>query len=93
MSGMPVGFGIVGCGRIAHMYARACQAHPDRIRRTGAHDVDAGRTLAFGQEYGIQAFESLESLLADPGLEAMLEVAETGLALDIESTFGTPPPL
>ena len=70
----PVGFGVVGCGRIAHHYVKACQEHSDGIRIVGAHDLDTERTRAFAQDYGIQGFDSLAALLADPAVEAVVNL-------------------
>jgi len=74
MAGEPVGFGVVGCGRIAHHYVKACLHHPDEVRIVGAHDLDVDRTRTFAAEYSIKAFDSLDKLLADPAVEAVVNL-------------------
>ena len=74
MGSEPVGFGVVGCGRIAHYCVKACLAHSDEVRIVGTHDLDVDRTRTFAAEYNIKAFDSLGALLADPAVEAVVNL-------------------
>lgn len=74
MGSEPVGFGVVGCGRIAHHYVKSCLEHADEVRIVGVYDLDTDRARAFAEEYGITAFSSLDDLLADSTLEAVVNL-------------------
>lgn len=66
------GIGIVGAGTAARPHALALKALSDTIEVRGVYRRDADQRRAFAAEYGFPETESLEQLLADPGLDAVL---------------------
>src|SRR5690242_9831152 len=69
----PLGIGMVGTGNIAGGYARDIPTHPE-IRLIGATDLDVVRAAAFADEHEIEAFDSLEDLLADDRIDIVLNL-------------------
>jgi predicted dehydrogenase len=51
---------------------------PDLVTITGAYDVDPRRTRAFTREFGGKSFATLDSLLADDGVEAIANLTSHG---------------
>jgi predicted dehydrogenase len=68
-----VRLGFVGCGNIAGPYAETLRAYPD-LRLSGCCDLDAGRAEAFAASHGARAYPSLDALLADPGIEIVVNL-------------------
>ena len=71
---LPLGVGIVGCGNIAGPYARTIAGHPDEIRLVAVMDIDPTRATAFAVEHGVRALPSLDALLADPGVDVVVNL-------------------
>jgi predicted dehydrogenase len=65
---------LVGCGNVAHRYARTFPSEP-RLELVGATDVVPGRAAEFVAEFGGKAYESLEQLLADDDVQAVVNLA------------------
>lgn len=70
---MPLKLAIVGCGNIAGPYSKDIQRHPE-LQIVGFYDVDVSRAQAFAAEHGGKAYSSLEALLADPEVEAVVNL-------------------
>jgi len=70
----PVRVAIVGCGNISGGYAQRLGTQPDKIRITGAYDIDHARATAFCERYGGRAYESLDALLADAAVELVVNL-------------------
>lgn len=68
------GIGIVGTGMGATPHALALKALSDTVEVRGVYRRDAAARRAFAAEHGWPEAASLEALLADPGLEALLVV-------------------
>lgn len=66
-------FALVGCGDIARRYARTFADEP-RVELVGATDVLPGRADEFAAEFGGRSFPSLEALLDDPEVEAVVNL-------------------
>lgn len=69
----PLGVGIVGTGNIAGRYAADILTHPE-IRLVAATDLDASRAAAFGVEHDCRVHPTLGALLADPGVDVVLNL-------------------
>ncbi|HPD16557.1 MAG TPA: Gfo/Idh/MocA family oxidoreductase [Planctomycetota bacterium] len=70
----PVGFAFVGCGNIAGPYADSMQKHPDRLAIVGAYDLNTEAARAFASKYACKLYASLDELIADPQVEAGLNL-------------------
>lgn len=101
MTSTTVGWGILGAGRIAHLFARDLATGGHRIAAVGSRD--AARAQAFAAEHGIpNAHAGYQTLVADPEvdivyiatphshhLEPALLAIEAGKHLLIEKAFTT----
>ncbi len=66
---------IVGCGMIAAGgYQPRCQAYPHRIELVGYYDQDAERAAALAERNGGHVYKSLEEVLNDPNVEAIVNL-------------------
>lgn len=78
---MSIGIGIVGCGMIANFHAKAiADAQGAHLVGVTARRPDAAQ--AFAQEYGCQAYATLEKMLADPAIQAVSVCTPSGNHLD-----------
>lgn len=69
----PLRVAVVGCGNIANAYGDALGARRE-IKLLGASDLDASRAQAWTQKHGGRAYASLEEVLADPQVEAVVNL-------------------
>ena len=66
--------GIIGCGKIAAIYAQNLQnRYADRLRLLLCADLDMQRAQAFAGEYGVRAVAT-ETLLASPEIDVVLNL-------------------
>ena len=71
----PVRMVIVGCGMIAeHGYQPRCQAYPHLIDLVGYCDQDSSRSEALAKKSGGKVYESLEEVLNDERVEAIINL-------------------
>ncbi|MEO1529695.1 MAG: Gfo/Idh/MocA family oxidoreductase [Planctomycetota bacterium] len=63
--------GIVGCGKVGGLHARALSELAE-AEFVGVCDVDPDRALRFAERYGVKAFESVESMVRSGGVEAVM---------------------
>ena len=63
-------FGILGCGMIAEIHAKAI-ASVDCAELIGVTDNAADRATFFAEKYGVECYQSYESMLADPRIDAV----------------------
>lgn len=64
-------WGIIGCGGIAHMFARSLRTLENGILLAGA-SRSPGRAEAFAKEHGVErVYTDYESLVADPEVDAI----------------------
>jgi UDP-N-acetyl-2-amino-2-deoxyglucuronate dehydrogenase len=69
---MPLGTGIIGCGKIAETHAGALATLPDS-RFLAVCDVDEERARAFAARYNVpHAYGSVAEMVRTPGLQAVL---------------------
>ena len=73
-----IGFSIIGTGMIADFHANAIRAVPG-ARLVGAYGNIPEQCRAFCEKHSIRAFDSLESLIADPEVHAATVATPSGL--------------
>jgi myo-inositol 2-dehydrogenase/D-chiro-inositol 1-dehydrogenase len=71
-----VAFAVLGCGRIGRMHARNLASHP-RAELVCVYDIAAGAAADTAAELGARAAGSVEAVLADPAVEAVLIATST----------------
>ena len=69
----PLRVAIVGCGNISGAYGETIGAHPS-VRIVGATDVDPSLSAVFVERFGGVAYPSLEDVLADPDIDAIVNL-------------------
>ncbi|HZG68301.1 MAG TPA: Gfo/Idh/MocA family oxidoreductase, partial [Herpetosiphonaceae bacterium] len=73
MTGNKLRVAVVGCGNIAGPYAKTMQPF-EQIELVGAADIDPQRAQDFVATYGGTAYPSLEALLADDQVDAVVNL-------------------
>jgi predicted dehydrogenase len=80
--------GIVGCGNIAGKYLPTLAGNP-AIEVRGVADIDLAQAGRLAGDHGVRAYRSVEELLADPGIDIVLNLTShhahrdvTGRALE-----------
>ena len=62
-------FGLIGYGKIGERHADHIQAHPE-ASLAGVYDIKADRLNLFRNKFrGLQVYDSLKSILSDPGID------------------------
>lgn len=62
--------GIIGCGKVGHMHARALKnIHESEF--TAVCDNDINRAKAFAAEYNVRACSNIEEMVTDAGVESV----------------------
>lgn len=69
----PLRVAVVGCGNIAGGYGDAMRTRPE-IAILGASDIDPARAKAWAEKHGGKAYASLDAVLADPQVEAVVNL-------------------
>ena len=77
-----VRFAVLGCGRIGRMHARNIKAHP-RAELVACYDVVGDAARATAAELGAKAAGSVEEVLADPAVQAVLIASSTDTHVDL----------
>ena len=72
-SAPPLKVAVVGCGNIAGGYGEAMLRCPE-IKILGASDIDPARAKDWVGKFGGQAYASLDAVLADPQVEAVINL-------------------
>jgi len=67
----------VGCGFVFDIYMRTSWAHPE-LQVCGIFDIDKARADTVARYYGFHAYPDYESLLADPEVEAVINLTNIG---------------
>jgi predicted dehydrogenase len=70
----PLGVVVIGCGNIAKPYGQCLAPYTDVINVIGAFDLDKEKAAAWTKEFGGKVFSSLEEALADPLVEAVINL-------------------
>lgn len=78
---MTVRFGIIGCGMIANFHAAALKdsANTELI---GCVSRSSEKSREFAEKHGCRVFESLDSMLSDPEIDAVSICSPSGAHLD-----------
>lgn len=71
---LPLKIVVVGCGNVAGQYLKTLPPYADKVRVLGFSDLDASRAEAFADEHGGKAYDSLDAVLADPEVDAVLNL-------------------
>ena len=80
ITGRPIRFGLVGCGRISANHIGAIEAHGQRAQLVAVCDVNTERLEAAVAQTGAAGYDSLEGLLAhDPAVDAVILATPSGL--------------
>lgn len=66
-------FGILGCGYVSDSYLLTLANHPE-ISLVGCHDLDPARSEKFAAFAGIRNFRSLDEMLAESSLDAVVNL-------------------
>jgi predicted dehydrogenase len=64
---------IVGCGFVADYYMLTLANHPE-LELAGVYDRAPEALQRFSRHFGVRAFDSLDALLAEPGVELVLNL-------------------
>jgi myo-inositol 2-dehydrogenase/D-chiro-inositol 1-dehydrogenase len=75
-------FSVLGCGRIGTMHARNLARHP-QARLTSVFDVFTKASDAMAAELGVRAAASVDEVLADPEVDAVLIATSTDTHVDL----------
>ncbi len=70
MAGEPVGFGLLGTGLVAPFHAKSLR-NSSKAGLVAVADKDRARAEKFAKEYDCKCFDSLDALLACPGVEVI----------------------
>lgn len=62
--------GIIGCGKVGHLHAKALQSIPESVF-TAVCDTDINRAKAFAEQYNVKAYCDIEEMAKDAGVEAV----------------------
>lgn len=62
--------GLVGCGKVGDFHARAFAGLAES-QFVAVCDADLGRAVAFADRYGVKAYDSVEKMIGDSGVEAL----------------------
>jgi myo-inositol 2-dehydrogenase/D-chiro-inositol 1-dehydrogenase len=75
-------FSVLGCGRIGTMHARNLARHP-QARLTSVFDVFTKASDAMAAELGVKAAASIDEVLADPEVDAVLIATSTDTHVEL----------
>ncbi len=82
-----LGLGVIGLGMASKPHAKSLVDLADRIDVRGVFARSADRRAAFAAEYGLPAVDSVEALLADPALDAVLILTPPNARADLVDRF------
>ena len=72
-------FALVGCGRISTNHVEAIACHSARAELTAVCDVDPERLAAAAAKTGARAYKSLDELLGDADVDAVILATPSGV--------------
>ncbi len=78
---MTIGFGIIGCGMIAHFHARAIQDLRG-AKLVACYDTTAAAADRLAQAHGCRAYHDLSAMLADPRVDVVTVGTPSGAHLE-----------
>src|ERR1700754_3861052 len=71
-----VGMAVLGCGRIGRMHARNLSQHP-KVELISVFDIVSKSATDTAAELGVKASPSVDEILADPKVQAVLIATST----------------
>jgi len=77
MAAKTIGFAVLGTGLVSKFHARALRDVPG-ARLVAVCSRERSRAEAFASEFGCSAFDSLEEVLAQPGVDALAIATPSG---------------
>ena len=78
ITGRPVRFAVVGCGRISPKHFEALEAHPGRAELVAVCDTDEAALEAARERTGVAAYASLDDLLRESSADAIVLATPSG---------------
>jgi len=75
--------GIVGLGMASAPHAKSLQELMDRVEVAAAFSPSAERRLAFAETYGFPVVDGVETIFADPSIQAILLLTPPNTHLDL----------
>ena len=60
--------GVIGCGKVGEFHAKA-YSQIKESEFTAVCDVQPGRAKALAERYGVKAFDSIERMVQETGVE------------------------
>lgn len=79
VTGRPIRFALVGCGRIAANHFEALAAHQPEAELVAVADVDPARLAAAVERTGARGFPSLDALLAGSDADCVILATPSGI--------------
>ena len=70
----PLRTAVVGCGNISRAYGASFLTRPEKIEVVGCCDIDHSRAEAWAEKFGGKAYRSLDALLAETAVEAVVNL-------------------
>lgn len=61
---------VLGCGKVGHMHAQALANLPES-NFTAVCDRDINRAKAFASQYNVKAYDNIEEMISDAGIESV----------------------
>ena len=72
----------VGCGYVFDIYMRTRWAHPE-LEVCGVYDIDTARSAVVSRHYGLKVYPSLQTLLADPSVDIVVNLTSIRSHYDV----------
>ncbi|MBW3570235.1 MAG: Gfo/Idh/MocA family oxidoreductase [Gemmatimonadetes bacterium] len=79
ITGRPIRFAVVGCGRISEKHLEALAKHGEHAEVVAVCDVDAAALCAAAERSGARPFRRVETLLAESDADAVVLCTPSGL--------------
>src|SRR4051812_42356925 len=70
----PLSVAIVGCGNISRGYGNTMGIQQGKVRLAGAYDLRKDCVDALVKEFGGRAYDSMDQLLDDPSVDAIVNL-------------------
>lgn len=81
----PLRVAIVGCGNISGAYGSSLKTKPELIKIMGAFDVMTDQAKNFVNNYGGKVYEKFDDVIADPEVEAIINLTSHYAHAEISS--------
>ena len=78
------GIALVGCGYVADLYLANRGLHRE-LSIIGVYDRDPERTTRFAEHYGLDTYDALEAILADPRVEIVVNLTNPASHFEVSA--------